>query len=84
MKSVPACAGEVRLRDERLSAREGEVVSLQKQLGLASVQLRAAQRAVAAADGARAAAAVALEQKAAEIGRLQQQLGEAEVGVIGR
>jgi hypothetical protein len=73
-------AGDVRCRDERLAAREGEVASLQKQLGLASVQLRSAQRAVAAADGARATALGTLEQKAEEMGRLEQLLGEAQVG----
>jgi DNA repair exonuclease SbcCD ATPase subunit len=74
-----------RLKDERasLAARDAELASCQKQLGLASVQLREAQRAITAAEEAQATAAASLEDKAGHISRLQQQLAEAKVSLVG-
>jgi chromosome segregation ATPase len=74
--------GHLKEEQSTLATRDAELASCQKQLGLASVQLREAQRAMTAAEAAQATAAASLEAKAGHISSLQQQLAEAQVSVV--
>jgi chromosome segregation ATPase len=72
--------GEVSALQERLTAHDDQVASLQKELSLLQLHVREAQRAQGAAAEAQAAASKAIDQQECELAALRQQLKDAQVG----
>ena len=72
-------AGEISTLQERLTARDSQLASLQQELSLLQLHVREAQRAQGAAAEAQAAASKTLDQQEAELLALRQELKNAQV-----